>query len=410
MFEVFLILFALAFAALAWINLRTAAWFVLAALPAYLIRFTIGPVPFTVLEIMILIVLLVWLLRVHNFNKLTKDFAIPAAILVVAATVGIFVAPDTVAALGIWKAYFIEPILFYFVLRSLISNRDHAHHAVIALGTGLFFIALFALIQKFTGLAIPEPWDLTRRVSGVFGYPNALGLYVAPIVVLGFTALGVALRHRFVGLIGFWLVTLSLAIAAVIWSQTEAVWVALPISLLAIATVSKWTRWWAVPASVIGIVLILAIPMIRGPVFEKITLQDYSGGVRLAQWSETIELVKDQPVFGAGLAGYPSAIEPYHQAEHIEIFQYPHNIFLNTWSELGLLGLIALIWIAIEALRLARVGLRREDAPHWLVLGATGALLVMFIHGLVDVPYFKNDLAVLSWSILALLSVSARTK
>ncbi len=359
---------------------------------------------------MVLVVLLVWLIKIHDFKKLTKDFAVPAAILAVAATVGIFVAPDQLAALGIWKAYFIEPILFYFVLRSLLNNQNHAHRAVLALGTGLFFVALFALVQKFTGLAIPEPWDLTRRVTSVFAYPNALGLYVAPIVVLGFTALGVALRHRFVGLIGFWIVTLTLAICAVIFSQTEAAWVALPISLLAIAIVSKWTRWWAVPVSVMGIILILAIPMIRGPVIEKITLQDYSGGVRLAQWSETIELVKDKPIFGAGLAGYPSAIEPYHQAEHIEIFQYPHNIFLNTWSELGLLGLVALIWIGIEAIRLAKTGLKNKQAMHWLVFGATGALLVMFIHGLVDVPYFKNDLAVLVWSILALLSISSRTK
>lgn len=410
MFEILLILFTLAFAALAGINLRAAALFVLAALPAYLIRFTIGPIPFTALEIMILVVLLVWLIKIHDFKKLTKDFAIPAAILVVAATIGIFVAPDQLAALGIWKSYFIEPILFYFVLRSLLDDRDYAHRAVLALGTGLFFVVLFALIQKLTGLAIPEPWDLTRRVTSVFAYPNALGLYVAPIVVLGFTALGVALRHRFVGLVGFWIVTLALAIGAVIFSQTEAVWVALPISLLAIAIISKWTRWWAVPASVIGIILILAVPMIRGPMIEKITLQDYSGGVRLAQWSETMELVKDHPIFGAGLSGYPTAVEPYHQAEHIEIFQYPHNIFLNTWSELGILGLIGLIALAFEILYLARRGLFNKTGPHWLVLGASGALLVMFIHGLVDVPYFKNDLAVLTWSILALLSFSARTK
>jgi len=74
------------------------------------------------------------------------------------------------------------------------------------------------------------------------------------------------------------------------------------------------------------------------------------------------------------------------------------------------LGLIGLIALAVEVIYLVRLGLKNKKGQHWLVFGAAGALLVMFIHGLVDVPYFKNDLAVLTWSMLALLAVSTKTK
>jgi O-antigen ligase len=153
------------------------------------------------------------------------------------------------------------------------------------------------------------------------------------------------------------------------------------------------------------------IPITR----NKLLLQDYSGQVRLSQWSETVAFLKDNLFFGAGLNGYPEALTQYHNPTLYEIFQYPHNIFLNTWVELGVLGLIALIWFShlIFSSILRR---RPKDLPELIRLSAKGrhlqlalfaALLTIFIHGLVDVPYFKNDLSLLTWTLLAGFSVTS---
>ncbi len=408
MFTAILIIFTILFCVLAWLNLRAAAFFILAALPTYLIRFTIGPIPFTILEIMVVIVILVWLIRYRKQKKPVKDFLIPIFILFIASTIAIFVPEDTVGALGIWKAYFLEPIIFFFVLYSIINTQRDANRAVLALGVGMLFVSAFAVFQKATGLAIPEPWDVTRRVTSFFPYPNAVGLYVAPLVILAFAALARSLRRIHFFSVYFWIITLTLAILAVIFSQTEAVWIAIPATLWIISLFSAWTRWWTLPLGIIAIIVILAVPAIRGPVIEKVTLNDYSGNIRQSQWIETANFLSAHPLLGAGLSGYPTAIEPYHEAKHIEIFQYPHNIILNTWVELGLLGLMALAAFGVEVIRLTRRGFRNPSAPRWLLLGSLGALLVMLIHGLVDVPYLKNDLAIMTWSILALLSFSTR--
>ncbi len=406
MFTALIILFTIVFTGLAWVNLRTACFFILATLPLYLIRFAIGPLPLTLLELMLLAVILIWLIRHQGYKKLTTDFRIPIVIVLVAATVGIFVAPDTVAALGVWKSYFVEPILFFYILRSIIKTRQDVYRAVWALGLGAGFVALFAFFQKITGLALPEPWDLARRTTSIFPYPNAVGLYLAPLIALGFAAISHTIKRlRPVSSI-FWATTIILSILAIIFSETEAVWVALPIVLWIMSWFSARLRRWSVPLGLITILVILAVPSINQPLFEKITLQDYSGGVRLTQWDDTIELLKDTPLLGAGLSGYPIAIVPYHQNEHIEIFQYPHNVFLNTWIELGLLGLLGLAWLSIEVLRRSWARFKNHPKQRWLIIGCLGALTVMFIHGLVDVPYFKNDLAVMTWSLLALLSVA----
>ena len=84
-------------------------------------------------------------------------------------------------------------------------------------------------------------------------------------------------------------------------------------------------------------------------------------------WTETAAMLRDRPLSGAGLSGYPTVIAPYHKDPKVEIFQYPHNIVLNFWSETGLLGLLAFGWIVFEFFRLAR---RRGDASLEIPLAA----------------------------------------
>ena len=86
---------------------------------------------------------------------------------------------------------------------------------------------------------------------------------------------------------------------------------------------------------------------------------------------------------------------------------YPHNIILNFWSELGLLGLLAFVWLIGRALLIAgRVyqGLGM-GAEKYILLGTVAALTALVVHGMVDVPYFKNDLAVLFWLLIGIVGL-----
>ena len=110
-------------------------------------------------------------------------------------------------------------------------------------------------------------------------------------------------------------------------------------------------------------------------------------------------------MLGAGPDSYPQAIAPYHTHDYLEIFQYPHNIVLNIWVETGLLGLAGFGLIAYEVLRVAL----RHRRQHFVIPIFAG-LLTMTIHGLVDVPYFKNDLSMLTWTLIAMLLIAAHTE
>jgi O-antigen ligase len=189
---------------------------------------------------------------------------------------------------------------------------------------------------------------------------------------------------------------------------------------------------------IIFLVLILAAGILayapsRSFVLEK-TIHSKSLQIREQQWKETWEMLKDgRLVSGVGLANYQQAVAPYHQegiflrdysdpdwhkktvfnAEYrasvwqpTEIYLYPHNIFLNFWSELGLAGVLLFIWIIVKYLLVSFKLLAKDNKNKFIILGFLSAMVVIITHGLVDVPYFKNDLAIMFWVLVAMISLA----
>src|SRR3989339_754873 len=398
---------------LTWKNLHTGILLIAFFLPTYLLRFTLLGIPLTILEMMIGIVFLVWLISQKNKTVFLTDllgqhlsWSIGIGLFLLAATIGVIVAPDRLVALGLWKAYFIEPFLLFLVLMSTLKTKQDVQKIIIVLGCGALFVSVFAIVQYIFQIGIPLPWDVERRVTSLFPYPNAVGLYLGPIVILGSFALYKAIKEKQKNLIFFWSLTLPLSLLALFFAQSEATWGAVALTVFLSSLCVRSLRHITIPFVVMITLMVLFIPALREPIKEKITLQDYSGQVRITQWEETVPLLKDHFFFGVGLGGYPTALEPYHTHDSIEIFQYPHNIILNFWVETGLLGLFALAWIVILIAKewVARVRLHKKD---FLLSTACFAVFIeMTIHGLVDVPYFKNDLAVLTWMIFALFFLS----
>lgn len=409
---ILLIIFCFVFAFLSW---RSLLWGVIAIsglLPLYLIRFHLGFLPMTLLEAMILILFLVFLFK-NEFRIRDLVSKIPSAWLAIisiwllVATISVFVSPDKRAALGIWKAYFLEPILFLIVFINVVKKED-LKWIFRALGFSAIYISLFAIYQKFTGFAIPNLfWQAaeTRRVTSVFGYPNAVGLYLAPIAVFYFGWLFQRGQKIFWQI--FKVAVIILSFLAIIFAVSEGALAAVFLGALAIVLAIKKSRWPALVGLVILLIIVFSSPTVKELVWQKITLKDFSGQLRITMWGETIKMLKDNFFFGAGLSGYQELVAPYHKAKHIEIYLYPHNIFLNFWSELGLLGVVTFILIMIkffwDSLTAFFKTIHPEDKN--LLLALIGAMAAILIHGLVDAPYFKNDLSVLFWLVVGSLII-----
>jgi len=436
-FGAILILAFVAFAALAWRNLKLALVLLCGLTPTYLVRFTVGPVPSTMLEGFLVIAIGVFIIQHHSvifstarglqkyftafrmtnrgigalslFQKLYtapyipplarggNTLIIPLLFIALASVAAVIIAPDQLSALGIWKAYYIEPFLFGLMIWTLFERENYRNAFLVLAASGLV-VALFAIIQVLFHVGIPDAWATENRATSFFPYPNAVGLLLAPMVswmvVNGRWNMedGKSPELRLPRTIFHFPFSIFLFIIAIGLAKTEAALVAIPAALYLVVMItpmiSRRKKILATSGVVIATTLIFAFfPNIA----LKLTLQDSSGLVRRAQWSETLHLLADHPYLGVGLNGYPTALVPYHDATTYEIFQYPHNVLLNVWSELGIFGFIGFIGLIGYCIGFAWQ--HREDS--W-TLACFAALLTMLIHGLVDVPFMKNDLAIVS--------------
>jgi O-antigen ligase len=436
------------FAVLVWLAPRRGIYLTILLLPTYLVRFKIFQVPLTLLEGMILILFIGWLIRLGldkkinlrawqwlknklhpqtrsgaeiNYNPIPAALRWPIVAWLIAATLALIISPQLQAAAGIWKAYFLEPLMFLLVFIFYIKDESSLKKVIAHLAILSLVIGAYALVQKLTGWNIPNPtWSLpeARRVTTFFGYPNANGLLLAPIAALLFASMWIKekLSFKILNCLGF-----IAGLLTIIWANCEGGLVALLAGVLIILLVKKPTRLIAAGAIIIIAAIISLTPNIRSAVWQKITITDFSGQIRRAQWSETWQLLSDHPFQGGGLANYQNAIAPYHRAgitingqwQPVEIFLYPHNLFLNFWTETGILSLISLFWLLLAVARLlCRLRHQNQSLPSEkkesgaiLALGLTVGLITLIIHGLVDVPYFKNDLSVLFWLFVGMIIV-----
>ncbi len=504
----YLIPFIIAYSLLAWRRLDWAVMVILAALPSYMIRFDVFGIPFTVLETMILVAFAVWMIKnykaiIENIKKRFRklrvtsyelrvtrypfDYEIIALLII--SWIAIAMAGFSDAALGVWKAYFFEPILVYILIINVFgkfsAGTGHAlflRKILWPLAFSAFFVSLYTILQK-TGL-LYSPENFLPRVTGPFPYPNALGLYLGPIVMLligWFTA--VILRPKaeesrdsklnqkstrsFASLrfaqddrlsVLFTGATILFSITAIIFASSEGALAGILIAGFVLGLfllAKKIPKLKNLPTGIVAVVFSF---IIFSPLFflfvvpehkyfnfsnsslnylsDKAMLKDISGEIRKQQWRETFEMMKEDYrwLIGTGLSGYQEAVKPYHQegiffnfsrdkdfrqkivwwdeeykAKHwqpVEIYMYPHNLMLNFWTELGLLGVLLFIWIIKKVLAFSFKLLGKfNNGNKYLILGIMGAMIVIVVHGIVDVPYFKNDLAVLFWALIAMIGI-----
>lgn len=404
-----IIIFCLLFSFLCYRNSLAGAYFIAAFLPSYLIRFQTMGIPMTLLEAMILILFLACLLKQEiKLKEITAHPLFwPLAAFIFFSAVSVIVSPDKIRALGIFKAYFIEPAMFFICLIALVNGKKTLENIFWALGISAAYLCLFSIWQEFSAWKVPQAFlnkdGSVDRVVSVFGYPNALGLYLGPIIVLYTGWLTTNLKLNWQLLVKSGVILLSFVV--IVLAKSEGAILAILAILALSAACIKKTRIIALIILAIGFIILFAVEPLRAFVLEKLLLNDWSGIVRKQIWAETWAMLRDNWLWGAGLAGYQIKIVPYH-AKWFEIYLYPHNIIMNFWSELGLLGLLSFAWLAVRYFweNVSNFVRATGEILRWnriISLTLIAVMAEIIIHGLVDAPYFKNDLSVLLMIFLA---------
>ncbi len=403
----FIVLAALAFLALSLWRPLSAVAAAVVAVPAYLIRSQVGSVPVTALEAAIVGTVVGWMIRTLALASRNHDFARQPLIRIRTAVprtlwlwfglsvfgwgLATLVSIDVRASLGSFKAWLIEPALLGLVLLAELKTvRDRA---VVETGllAALLWVSLAGLVQ-----AVGVRWTMEDgRLSSVFApVANYFAMFAAPLIVyaLGLAASG---RQRVLALISAAIGSLSLLL-----SQSFGGYLGLGtgVLILTLMFVDKNTQkkvWLAVGVVAVAVLLWqLQLPYLR----EKVNFSTRSSSaVRVQIWRTALEVGRRHPVLGVG----PNAFEKAYRQTVPRLYfpplewlvAKPHNLYLNLWVETGLLSLIGTVGGLVVLLR---------ALFRWRIFPVAAAMVAILVHGLVDTPLFKNDLAVLAVALMAL--------
>jgi O-antigen ligase len=375
--------------------------------PAYVIRWHVGPFPTTLLEVAILAAIAIFAvetaqqrLRVEWRGPLTA----PAILFIVAGAISVLVSGDHRGALGLYRAYFLEPAAFFLVVGAVASTPRRAGLILAGFGAGAAVAAILNAAVVLDAIRHHVLDLATTPPVVIYQTANAVALYLIPLIAM---AAAILVQGR--GRAERWLSGLFLAVAlpACLLSFSRGGYLALGAVALGLALSHRWAKV-LIPGVVVAALAVSQVPLIRHRIaYELHAAPGNTLDFRLRIWGQTLRMLSHSPVLGIGLSYYQQAMGPYWQ--DLPRVIYPHNIVLNFWAVTGLLGLAGFFWLAIRAFMLGWRGWRRH-AAEWRPydLGVMLVLVAMVVHGLVDVPFFKNDLSFEFWALLGILWAADR--
>jgi O-antigen ligase len=315
-----------------------------------------------------------------------------------AAVVAGLAASDHLAALFELRAIFLLPALYYALLR-LARLDDRARWRMVdSLVLGGVAVALVGLLQYALGRNLVIAEGGLPRLQSVYPSPNNVGLYLGRVwpFLVAVALWGGRGRRRKLYALALALVTLALALSF----SRGALLLGLPAALLAMGwRAGGRYRRAALALVVIGVLAL--IPLLRVPRFASLLdLREGSAFFRLELWRSSLTLIRERPWFGVGPGNFQAAYRTRYilPAAWQEFnLEHPHNVYLDHWTRLGVLGLMALV--AVQAAFWRAVLCRKSTA---LTLGLIGSMAALLAHGLVDNTIFFPDLALSFFLMLAL--------
>ena len=378
--------------------------------PAYVVRWHVGFYPTTLLEAAILLTLAAFAiesLRARAMPVWRSPLTVPAVLLLAAGAISVLVAPSRTAALGVYRAYFLEPALYGLVLATIVRRPWHAYLVLIGLWAGAIVVGVADAAVVVSGLVRHTFDPRLEPPAAIYLSGNAVALFVVPLVGMA-SAIWLHAADRRARRAAA--VFLLVAAPAGVLTFSRGGWLALAAVAAGLALSHRW-RWPLVAGLVAVGALLGLLPAIRTRVAVQLSAgEGNTVGSRFELWRDTLDMLRGRPVFGAGLSGFQQRITHQWVLRH-DPAPYPHNVLLAFWSETGLLGLAAFVWIVGAVLVTGVLGwLRGAAAWRAISLGAALAFLALLAHGMVDTPYFKNDLSLEFWTIATLAAVAWRSR
>ncbi|MCX6766966.1 MAG: O-antigen ligase family protein [Candidatus Moranbacteria bacterium] len=373
-----------------------------------MIKIKFGWVSFNILELLIAILFLIWIFNKEKKYPPTGDhpqgdkipntkYILPVSLIFIGLIVSVLANKNYYVGLGAIKGWFIVPIVFVIIFFDALKyDEGLLKKSLLAMFFSGTAISIVGVVYKFLGVVTFDDrlkifWDSPNQLAMFLAVPFLIGLFFTlqereartkRLYILSLTLVGLGLYFTYS--YGAWL-AVAVALSVIIWLKYSkkdhkkylAIFAILLVAFLAWASLNKYKSIESLGA--------------RSSLASRVTI-----------WKSAGLMVEKNPLFGIGPGNF--------QEKYLEYQKYfppylewsapqPHNIFLAFWLESGLLGLAGFVILLFYFFQDNKKAIANNRGVGILLLGI---MIYILAHGLVDTTYWRNDLAILFWMIIAM--------
>ena len=280
---------------------------------------------------------------------------------------------------------FIIPFVSYGIARRLVITEDRLRKLTQGIAYMGLYVILICVIER---LAHPS---VTHRLSGPFDKRD--GLYIVLMVVF-FAVLidwvsSISQDKERVLPYGFQIGVLTLVPVIVFFTWTRGIWLGFLLGIWTFAFLGRKLVMWRPKLLIIGLVLFLFPVTVLG-VRELLGTEEVYSRVanirnvygRLATYRIMVNEMSNNPVFGIGLNNVRDVLAEEKESAHgMRSYAFSHNSYLALATELGAVGILVYLAVAVSllrtGLRVFRMGRNAQD--RWRGIGIIAIMVAYLI-------------------------------
>jgi len=308
-----------------------------------------------------------------------------------------------------------EYILIFFICADIFSKDEHSHIRLRIL-SGVILGALLLLyadagFQWVKGEDFIRGFSGGRRLRASFHSSSDFAGYLIAFLPVLFCICFAGLKK-----IPVLLKAATRAVFALLFiaglillckTFTRGAWLAYFVSMVLMAVLGFCARPRK-KSFIIAAILAVIIPFaaaftVARPAGERLmSIQRGFGAsaTRLYQWREASAVIGDFPLLGSGPNTYSKISHSYKITGKTGF--YPHNSYLHIAAEVGILGLLAFLWVLWSFFREGIKALLASCKERYLIIGIMAGVSATLVQSIFDTNLFALRLIVLFWIMLGI--------
>ncbi|MDE6455651.1 MAG: O-antigen ligase family protein [Dysosmobacter sp.] len=313
-------------------------------------------------------------------------------------------------------AYHLSAALCVLVTVSALRSEEELKRLAAGAAGCAAVSSLYAVFQRASGLEVNKSYvdlrlneGMPSRVMSFFDNPNAFAQVLMLLLPLTL-ALAVCSKRRISRLAA--LAALALGTAALGMTYSRGAWIG-----AACAMVVMVFLWRPRLLPVFLVLCVLAAPLLPSSIWNRILTifnpADTSTTSRIPLFKAGLEVVRRRPLPGVGLGS--AAVQRYVKLLALynarSPFVHSHNIYLQIWAEMGLLGVLSftasILWGVKQAARAVR-HCPGGGAARAITCASCAALCGALVCGLADYLWSYPRVMCMFWFVFALALGGAR--